>query len=182
ESRVLVIDTSSRTNQVAFYTFFRSRNPGADKSIEPEPSSVRIELARVSAQGAVMSDAPLAVPLEGPATVECGAFVEFPRGRILLNQPWAVSEDNRPAQSWRALGAEFINNTYCLKLAGVQQSADWDEPRGDRAAWRRRDTVWVALNTGVASKVERIIERREAAHLEPTQRSVVQYELQSNIQ
>src|SRR5262249_21373351 len=70
----------------------------------------------------------------------------------------------------------------CQKLIGVQQSADWERPRGDRAAWRRTDTVWVAPRLGVACQVKRVIERRLAGHTTPTQQSVLQYTLQSSLQ
>jgi hypothetical protein len=65
---------------------------------------------------------------------------------------------------------------------GVQQSDDWDQPRADRTAWRRTDTVWVAARLGLAYRVERVIERREPLRREPTHRSTTRYELESNIQ
>jgi peroxiredoxin len=64
----------------------------------------------------------------------------------------------------------------------LQQSEDWDHPRADRTAWRRRDLVWLAPRLGVAYKVERTIERREPAHRDSTLQSVARYELQSEIQ
>ena len=183
ESRFFVINSTSQAHEIALYTAFRSPGANADNNADRAPSSVRLELARVSMQGAVSADGvSLAVPLDGPATVECGAFVEFPRARIRAGAPWLVNEDNRPPRSWRALGSEVISNTTCLKVEGLQQSPDWDEPRGDRAAWRRRDTVWLGLDTGFACKVRRVLERRDAAHRDPTQRSITEYELQSNIQ
>jgi hypothetical protein len=181
EGRVFVLDTLSRGLDVAFYTVLKQRHQGAD---EREPGSVRLEVGRVDLQGRVTGDpgVSLIVPLEGPATIECGVFVELPKGPIGLNENWEVKEENRPPRIWRIVGTELVNGTRCLKLQGLQQSSDWDQPRADRTAWRRQDTVWLAAKLGVAYKVERKMERREPAHQEPTQRSFVRYELQSNIQ
>jgi peroxiredoxin len=75
----------------------------------------------------------------------------------------------------------MVNGSRCLKIVGVQQSEDWDRPRADRTAWQRRDTLWVGLGTGVAYHVERTIERREPARRDPTERSVTNYTLESQV-
>jgi hypothetical protein len=184
ENRILVLETPPRGFDVAFYTVLKLRTPRLERGTEPEPTSVRLELARVDLQGRITGDAGVAltVPLDGPATIECGVFVEVPTGRMGGKQPWQVAEVNRPVHVWKILGTELINGTRCLKLEGVQQASDWEKPRGDRASWRRRDVVWLAPHLGVAYKVERTIERKEPAHRDVTQRSLVQYELQSNLQ
>jgi hypothetical protein len=99
-----------------------------------------------------------------------------------LNHGWQTLEVGRPACLWKVVGTESINGAIYLKIEGLQQSPDWDRPRADRAAWRRRDLVWVSPGLSVSYRVERTIERREPAHRDPTQRSVTQYELQSSIQ
>jgi hypothetical protein len=78
----------------------------------------------------------------------------------------------------------MVSGTLCVKLAGVQQSEDWDRPRGDRAAWRRRDTVWLSPRLGIACRVERVLERRDAGRqdAEPTQWGKLRYELDSSLQ
>jgi peroxiredoxin len=184
ESRVFVLETPSRGLDVALLTVLRLRTPRPERGDEPEPNSVRLELVTVDLHGHVSSDpgVTLAVPLEGPATVECGAFVEVPRSRIGMKQSWEVLERNRPSYVWSVAGTEAVNGTRCLKLKGMQKSPDWDHPRADSTAWRRQDTVWVEPHLGVAYKVERTMERRDPAHEDPTERSVVQYELQSNLQ
>jgi peroxiredoxin len=75
---------------------------------------------------------------------------------------------------------EMAGNTNCLRLECLQQTADWNQPGNDRQAWRRRDTVWVNPSLGVAHKFERSIELKSLR--EPSQRLLVQYELQTNIQ
>jgi hypothetical protein len=184
ESRIFVLDTPPRGIEVALQTILKLRTPRSERGEDSEPSSVRLEAARVDLQGRITADpgVALAVPLDGPATLEYGAFVEVPSGRLGLKRTWEVLEANWPARSWKVLGMEAVNGSSCLKLEGLQQSGDWDHPRGDRTAWRRRDTVWLAPRLGVAYRVERTIERREPAHRDPTSRSVAQYELQSDIQ
>lgn len=184
ESRVFVLGTAQGGFEVALQTVLKLPTPHSERGGEPEPSSVRLELVRVDLQGRITADANtrLTVPLEGPATIECGAFVEAPSGPVGIKHSWEVLEADRPARSWRIVGTELVNGAGCLKLEAVQQSEDWDRPRADRSAWRRRDTIWLAPRLGMASKVERLLERREPAHREPTQRSVTQYELQSDIQ
>jgi peroxiredoxin len=90
-------------------------------------------------------------------------------------------EEARPPRTWKVIGTEPINGVLCLKIAGVQQSADWDNPRADRTAWRRQDTVWVSPGAGFASRLERVIERREPTLPEPSQRLVVNYHLESSL-
>ena len=191
ESRVFVLETPPPGASVALLTVLRLRNPpgsGVVRAAAPAEDfslySVRLALARIDLQGRVTAEAggPLTVPLDGPPTLECGAFVEMPRSRVGPDRTWEVAEDGRPPRSWTAGSSETVNGTGCVKLVGVQQSDDWDRPRTDRVAWRRTDTVWVAPRTGVAHRVERTIERREPARKEPTQRTTLRYELESNLQ
>jgi peroxiredoxin len=184
ETRVFVLDTPPTGAEVAILTLLKMRTAPAKHEEGPEPSSVRLEVARADLQGRVTAAAGsnLAVPIDGPPTIECGAFVELPHGRVALNKSWIVAETGRPELAWRAVGTEGVGGTSCLKLIGVQQSDDWDHPRADRAAWRRVETIWLAPRFGIAYRVERIIERREPAHLAPTQRSIARYELESSLQ
>jgi hypothetical protein len=79
------------------------------------------------------------------------------------------------------VGTESCNGITCIKLSGTQQSDDWDHPRADHTAWRRRDTIWLLPQLGLAQKVERTIERRDPARRDPTHRTVVRYELDSRL-
>jgi peroxiredoxin len=183
ESRVFVLETPTRGMDVAFLTILKLRPGRAERGDEPEPSSVRLELARVDPQGRVVAATglPLAISLDGPTTLERGAFIEFPRGRVRLEQTWQETEEGRPARAWRVTGVGVVNGTNCLKLEGLQQSADWDQPRGEGTAWRRRDQVWLAPRWGVAYRVERTLEQREPGSREPTRRAVMRYEMESSI-
>jgi peroxiredoxin len=185
ETSVFILDTPPRGVSTALLTVLQLRalRQGRDEGIAPPASSVRLELARIDLQGHAegADGTSLLVPLEGPPTVECGQFVESPPSHLGRDKAWDVTEPGRPPRTWHVAGSEYVQNTSCLKLVGLQQSVDWEEGRADRAAWRRRDTVWVAPSVGVALRVERVIERREPARKEPTQRSVVRYELFSRL-
>lgn len=182
ESRVFVLDTPSRGLDVALYTVLR--HAARTEREAGDPSSVRLEFVHVNLQGRAAPEggATLQLPLDGLATLECGAFVEAPKGRVSQGTSWDVTEPGRPAQTWRLVGTEVLNGTSCLKLVGRQQSDDWDQPRADRGAWQREDTVWIATRLGTAYRVERTILRRDPARREPTQRLVTRYELESSIQ
>jgi peroxiredoxin len=184
ETRAFVLDAPARGLDVSFLTVLKVRSNQPGRVEDNAPSSVRLELGRVDLQGRITADPGVSLlpALEGPATIECGAFVEAPHGRIALEQHWDVGEAGRGKRTWTAIGTDSINGISYLKLQGVQQSDDWDRPRADHTAWRRRDLVWMTPKLGVAFRVERTIERREPAHSEPSQRSVARYELESTLQ
>jgi peroxiredoxin len=178
ESRAFVLDTDTKGSELALLTVLKSRAPRGSTGQFQDPSSVRLVQIRLDRAGRLSP--PLSVPLDGPPTVECGQFVELSlsaRGK----DSWDAEEPGRPPQSWRLAGTEWRDGLRCVQLKGLQQSDDWDIPRADRIAWRRRDTVWVAVGTGLTCRVERTIERREAAHTEPTQRLSVTYDLESRL-
>jgi peroxiredoxin len=128
-----------------------------------------------------LGKAALAAPLDGPATLESGLFIELPGSRLVSGKSWEVVEDGRPARAWQVVGSEVVNGTACVKLVGVQQTDDWDEPRADCGGWRRTDVAWLVPGTGLLSRIERTIERREPARRNPTERSVTRYDLESRI-
>jgi peroxiredoxin len=191
ESRLLVLDQVQRGFEVAFLTVLRHKDgqigpPPRGVTAEPLPASVRLEKGLVDAFGRVTfgpGQRPT-VPLDGPPTVETGAFVELPRSRVGSGQPWqlADADPDRPAESWEITGTETVQATRCFVLRGTQQSDGWDAPRADRKAWRRRDTVWLNPRLGFAVRVERVLELREPAALEPTQRSTLRYTLETTVQ
>jgi peroxiredoxin len=180
ESHVFVLDASVRGSDLAFLTTLQMKNtPDQGRTTERKYSSVRLERAKLDPQGRLLPDkaGSLAVALEGPPTIECGNFVEVPRGRGHVGQSWEMGEDGRTIHAWKVAGSEPVMGLTCVKLEGVQQSDDWDRGRADHTAWRRRDTVWLVPGQGIAQKVERVIERREPGRKDATQRSVLTYEL-----
>jgi hypothetical protein len=180
---VFVLDTSTRKAQAAFLTTLALKTNRPQREAPAPPTSVRLELADIDTHGHLRGrpGINLAVPLEGPPTVECGAFLEVPVARVGVSTFWEVAEDGRPPRTWRVTGTEAVAGTTCVKIVGQQQSDDWNSPRADRAAWRRRDTVWLSPKLGIAYRVERVLERRDPAREAPTHRSVLRYELDSRL-
>ncbi len=184
EARYFVLDARPRGAHLAALTLLQTKKPaGVAAPGTPSASAVRLERVWLELSGRVASDTPgaLTVPLDGPPSLEVGAFVEAPRTRQAAQQGWEINEPGQPLRSWRIAGVETLAGQSCIKLAGVQQSADWDRPRGDRGAWRRLDTLWIVPRTGLTVRVERIIEQREPARREPSQRSALRYELESSL-
>jgi AhpC/TSA family len=193
EIRAFVLDTSSKDSEVALLTLLKARDlqttavPARPVNSDQTSTLARLEVVRVNTSGSVLAEpgVPMTVPLDGAPTLEHGLFVPAPRERIGTEQDWQTSDPglpSRPPQTWRIVGIEMVNGTSCVKVVGTQQSDDWDRPRADRSSWRRTDTVWVAPRIGYASRVERVIEQREPARKEATQRSVLRYDLESSLQ
>jgi peroxiredoxin len=184
ETILFVMETGVRRWDVAFMTSLSLRDKNKEKkgNAKDRPTSVRLELAALDSQGHLRGAAPLTVSVSGPSTLECGMVVDVPVTKVARNEFWEINEEGRPPRSWQIVGTEVCSGITCVKLAGKQQSEDWDRPRGDHAAWRRLDTLWLVPKVGLAQKVERIIERRDPAHLQPTQRLTVRYELESRAQ
>jgi peroxiredoxin len=183
EMRAFVLDT--KTNgavDVAFLTKLTPKPAAGDRSGANETTFVRLDFAEVDAQGRLHPPAATSasISLEGPSTWEHGFFLEFPRAALTANQEWLAPEKDRPARKYRVLGSENVANAPCVKVSGEQQSDDWDRPRAESTAWRRRDTVFITPRLGIAYKLLRDVERREPAHKESTYRLVTDYELDSS--
>lgn len=180
DTRLFVLEVNDKGAEVAFLTTLKLQRRKGELD-RPDPGSARLELAHMDAQGKLtaLSGASLLAAISGPSTIDCDAVVEVPKYRVILDQSWEVADAGRPPRSWMVVGSEDIGGTPCVKLAGLQQSADWSRPRADHTAWRRQDLVWLSTRLGVAVRVERTIERREPARQEPTQRFVARYELES---
>jgi hypothetical protein len=184
ETHVFTLDAPARGYDLAFLTVLRSTEAAGPAT--PPPVSVRLATGRLDLQGKLRAPEPQtgplpAVPIDGPPALEWGMFVELPSGRLALGQTWDAMEDRQPPCTWRVTGMDVVKGVRCYKLTGVRQSEDWDRPRGDSIAWRRTDTVWHAAQTGLAAKVERLIERRPPSSREPTDHATLTYELASSL-
>jgi peroxiredoxin len=180
---LFVLEAEARRWDVAFMTTLSLRDQVRDAKApaQEQPASVRLELTNLDSQGQLKGTSPLVVPIGGPPTLECGMVVSAPITKVGPGQFWEVNEEGRPPRTWQVHVTEPCNGVTCVKLIGQQQSDDWDRPRADRTAWRRRDTVWIAPQLGVAQKVERVIERREPARRDPTHRATITYDLESRL-
>jgi len=184
DTRLLVLDASVKDWHVAYMTSLSLQDARQPLDKKPAgPTSMRLEQARVDWQGRsrTLDKKMLEIPIHGPATLESGFFVPAPTGKVGRNFSWDIAEPDKPTQRWQIVGTEPNGGVTCIKITGVQQSDDWEKGRADKAAWRRRDTIWVHPQLMVAQKVERIIEQRDAARETPTHRRVVRYELDSHL-
>ncbi len=179
DNHLLVLAVENQTHDVAFMTTISSREPGEEPKYKPV--SVKLELAQVDAQGRLKSAANLQTPIAMLPLIETGCFLELPSTRVGANSVWEVADEGRTPRSWTVLAVESTGGLTCVKLMGQQQSEDWDRPRADRAAWRRRDTVWLSMQMGVAVKVERTLERRDPGRREPSHKTVTNYSLESRL-
>lgn len=185
EHRVFILDATPKGLDAALFTIIKeqlARTVSEAKS--SQPVSVRLEVARVSPRGRVTDagqDVSFPMPLESAASIETGSFVELKHVGLRVGEGWEIVEPGRPPQAWKVVGTEAVNGTTCIKLIGIQQADEWDAPRGDRPAWRRMDTVWLAPNLGVALRFERAIEHREPGRREASQRMVTEYTLENRM-
>lgn len=193
ENRVFVLEAGARGLDLAVLTLWKDEaiagaRPAGRVALKPaenlEARSVHLERVRIDQMGRPTPPpgVSLAVPLEGPPPLECGFCVAVPAGRIGVGRPWTVTETGRPETTWHVAGMEVAGGISCLRLEGVQQSDDWDHPRGGSVAWRRRDAVWISPRNGMAQRVDRRIEHRLPGDTDPSAFSVLRYELQSQLQ
>ena len=183
DTNLLVLDAGLKDCSVAIMTALSLQDGKTSSDKKVGPTSIRLELARISFQGRVSNSDKkyVEIPLKGPPTLECGFVLPLPVGKVGRNSVWEVSEEGLPKHRWLIAGLEACSGITCLKIVGVQQSSDWDSTRADQVAWRRRDTVWFHPQLNIAQKVERIIERRDPARDTPTFRTIVRYELDSRL-
>jgi peroxiredoxin len=181
ETNVLILETGVKDWQASIMTGVSLRDGRKPLDKKDGPLSVRVEMARIDLQGRVRQGDKkiLEIPRKGPPTLETGFVVPAPLLKLKRGSTWDVGEDGQPAQRWQIVGTESCAGVTCIKIVGVQQSADWGRTRADQCAWQRRDTIWLHPQLNVAQKVERIIEHCAPARDVPTHRTIVRYDLQS---
>jgi peroxiredoxin len=182
ETRVFVLDTEPRgTAEVAFFTILKGQAAPGEKV---EPSAIRLETAKVETNGRLVppKGVSLGVNLDGPPTIECGAFVEVAGGWAGPERSWDVSEPDRPSRHWHVDGTDVIGTVRCARLTGTQQSDDWEHPTPAHTAWKRTDTVWLDIQAGFVRKLERVIEQRDVTRRNGGQRLVLKCELDRAMQ
>jgi peroxiredoxin len=184
ETTLLVLEAAKSQWDVAIMTALSRLDANQPSGTAASgQTSVRLELARIDSQGRIraMNNKSLSIPVSGPATLEFGFLVEVPLARVGKNASWEAGEEERPPRTWQVVGTETCGGVTCVKLVAAQQSTDWDVPRADQTAWRRKDVVWLDPQLNVARKVERTIDRRDPAHKLPTHRATVRYDLESKL-
>lgn len=182
ETRALALGIRQGKPAVAILTQLRekenARTPGATPA-----ATATLQVCAIDELGRLQNPANEArMPLAAHSMEERGMFLEVPPGGITMGDMWETTEPGMPVVRWQAIGRETVQGIPCLKIEGLQATAEWQTPRADRPAWQRTETVWLGLRNGVAARVERTLERREPARDTTTETRVVRYELDSSIQ
>jgi hypothetical protein len=192
ETRLFVIDQTDKGADVALFTRVFQQPDRGSKDI-PQ-GVVRLEMARVDKRGTVTLIASPADP-ENPKPVrpwpmvqlqslpvhEAGMFVELPEGAVSFGKSWAVGDGSRPARQWKTTDVESVRGVPGMRLIGTQHTANYYETRVRQSEWRRQDTLTVVPGLGYASRIERIIEKRDPEVDDLSFRSVLTLEQQGKI-
>lgn len=156
ESYVLILDVQARETRAAFLTINRLRSP----QNSPQPPSARLQLGKIDATGRIefskRTNDLAHIPIQGPPSLESGAFVALPKDGLDGGKVWKTSDN--PALQWSVVGMETVG-CRCIRLLGEQRAANWDQ--AGQPSWRREDRIWLQLQSGFASKIERIIQQRD---------------------
>jgi len=203
EVRVFVMERRDSWSDAAVLTQLRRTDDGPVTGALPDisgskvsqagPPAVRLDLIRIHDDGRVHLLAPLGpaplrfandtpmralpvLPLDGFAPFEFGMFPPRQKGP---ETKWSVASTDpaRPPESWSINGHDFIQSERCTQLIGIQQSLDWEKPRGGLTSWQRTEEVWTSEH-GLARRVHRTIVQRDGIATEPAVRIEVKYDLQ----
>jgi hypothetical protein len=188
DTRLFVLDTGEYGAEVLLFTrvFLKPDR----KSAEPPAGIVRLELARVDPRGKVHvlpspadpdNPTPKARPwppvqLQGLPAHEAGFFFEFPDKPLRPGLTWAREEAGRPIVNWRVADADSFRAQPAVKLVAEQKTAGYFGDRIRQAEWRKQETLTVIAAHGYASRLERVIEKRDPEAEELSFRSVLSVE------
>jgi hypothetical protein len=201
--RVFVLDSRESWADLTVLTLLRRSDDAVAGAVGgvtgPNPNKVstppltRLDLVRVYADGTVHLLAPPglpplalgkdvparvlpAIPLDSFPVFEFGMFPPRPRAG---GQTWSVASTDpaRPAETWHVQPAEFVNAVQCAKMVMVQQTADWEKPKGGTTVWQRVDTVWLSTRDGTTRRVHRQVIHRDGLADLPAVRIEVKYDI-----
>ena len=186
---LLVLDTGDAGSDGAIATRVTLR-PDRKPAELPAPV-VRLELVRIDPRGRVQvlpspldTDNPSpkvrpwpSVALQGLPSHEAGMFAEFPDKPLKPGLVWSREETDRPVLSWKVADATSYRGQIGLKVVAEQKTDGYFAERVRQPEWRRQDTLTVLPANGFASRVERVVERRDTEAQELAFRSVLTVEL-----
>lgn len=183
EERICVIRSSPRGLELGILANRKSARPTQAGIESASNGTITLEKIQLDPQGKLISPGAenYVLPLDGLPFLELGLFLETPKGPISRDQSWETRDPGRPTLKWRIVESENVGSTPCLKVVGIQQSEEWTKPRADQQAWRRTDALWLDVRLGVAQKMERMLEFREAASLVIGRKRVYTFVLDSSL-
>ncbi|MCS6975851.1 MAG: TlpA family protein disulfide reductase [Gemmatales bacterium] len=182
--RSLVLDAKGDSLELAIQTRVAQQQPTeADRADGTSSGSVRLEVVEVEGTGRIVwpASSPAWFEPNGPCVLEAGFLLEVPRTAVTIGQTWTIEQARQPPLTVKVLGPESLGNLSCVKLQLEQQSPEWNNPRADKAGWRRTETIWITPRLGVAQRIVRTVEVREPAHRDPTYRLSTQFDLESSL-
>lgn len=188
EARLLVLKTDAAGTEAALLTTFRSQTPNG-KEAAPAPVC-QLDLVHISPGGTVSLLNPVAwyegrkaeyrprptLPIDELPTEEVGMFLEFPPGELVENRVWDTAEPNRPFRAWKIDGTEQPRGACCYRVRAEQESDDWGKGASPGQSFRLSETVLLSRDTGVACKVDRVIESKDPNSPDVTFRTELKYE------
>jgi peroxiredoxin len=188
DTRLFVLDAGEYGAEVLLFTrvFLKPDR----KSADPPAGIVRLELARVDPKGKVQvlpspadPDNPdpkvrpwPPVQLQGLPAHEAGFFFEFPDKPLKPGLTWAREEAGRPVVNWKVADADSFRAQPAVKLIAEQNTSGYYGDRIRQAEWRKQETLTVIAANGYASRLERVIEKRDPEAEELSFRSVLTVE------
>src|SRR5262245_12769787 len=191
DARLLVLDTGEHGADAVLFTrvFLNSDHKG------PPSGVARLELVRIDPRGKLSalpspvdhdnsSPKPRAWPLvrlQGLPSPEGGMFVEFPDKPLKVGLAWSREETGRPIISWNVVDADSFRGQPAMKLVAEQKTTGYYGDRVRQPEWRRQDKLTVLPGNGFASRLERIVERREPDADDLAFRSVLTLEQQGRV-
>ncbi len=148
-----------------------------------DASSTRLEISQITNEGffETKPSPTFDSEVEGPEALETGFLIGLPAQPWREGQTWSWTPNSEPRLTATIVGFESLHGTQCVKIQFSQQSPEWTKPRGDRHGWQTTTNLWVHQTKGYTQKVERVHERRHAAHREITYRMITRYELTSDL-
>lgn len=193
ETRMLVFSVDENAADVALFTRVFLKPTG--KSSELPAGAVRMELARVDRKGHVLTVPSPADPdnpnpktqpwppvqLQGLPYYEAGMFLEIPDGKVTTNKTWNQEETNRPPIVWKVGDVDSFRGQIGLKITGQQMTPGFGKTGVRQSEWRRQESLCIMPALGYASRLERIIEKREPDMEDLSFRSVLTLEQQGKI-
>ncbi len=176
EVRVLVTRVQQNTSELVCSTkLLLTNSPNSDAT-----PSVKLTYLNVDRLGNITSSTAASgksIIIDGPATFENGFLVPLPTEPIAPGKPWEAIEPGRLPRrlTWTPAQDNQGNDT----VQSVQESIDWQRPRGDSIAWHRTETMTFQQSGSLPYKVHRLVERRPPGHRQATYQITTEYQLVS---
>lgn len=176
EVRVLVTQVQQNTSELVCSTkLLLTNSPNAEAS-----PSIKLTYFHVDRMGHITSSTAASgksIVIDGPATFENGFLLPLPHEPIFPGKLWEAIEPGRLPR--RLTWTPAQGNQGFDTVQSVQESIDWQRPRGDSIAWHRSDTLTFQQSGTLPYKVHRLVERRPPGYRQAMYQIITEYQLVS---